>query len=125
MKYLHLPVFLILVAAVTVFAGERQNNNVTITPVNCGDGFSCERVAGNSNGNHELDCTVVLPGALKSGHIYPVIAWANDWEQGNVLDQCVTGGYMAGLKNWAVPGSYIVVAANAWGVNEDGSTMTC
>jgi dienelactone hydrolase len=118
MKLLRLPVFLILVAATTVFAGERQNTNMTRTPVNCGDGFTCERVVGNSKGNHELDCTVILPDALQSETTYPVIAWANGWEQGNVLGQCVTDGYMPGLKNWAAAGPYIVVAANAWSARE-------
>ena len=114
MKLFHLPVFLILVAATTVFAGEHQNTNLTVTPVNCGDGFSCERVVGNSKGNHELDCTVILRDVLLFGTTYPVIAWANGWEQGNVLGQCVTDGYIPGLKNWAAAGPYIVVAANAW-----------
>jgi hypothetical protein len=114
MKLWHLTIFLILSTATTVFAGERQNTNTTATPVNCGVGFNCERVVGNSKGNHEIDCTVILPDALQPGHSYPVIAWANGWEQGNVLGQCVTSGYMPGLKNWAAIGPYIVVAANAW-----------
>jgi dienelactone hydrolase len=114
MNLWHLAVYLILSAATTVFAGERQNTNITVTPVSCGDGFTCERIVGNSKGNHEIDCTVILPDPLQSGRSYPVIAWANGWGQGNVNGQCVTSGYLPGLKDWAAGGPYIVVAANAW-----------
>lgn len=114
MKIKQITVFLILAVSTTVIAGERQNTKITVSPVDCGEGFSCERVVGNSKGNHELDCTVILSDSLESGQTYPVIAWANGWEQGNVLGQCVTDGYLPGLKNWAAEGPYIVVAANAW-----------
>jgi hypothetical protein len=114
MRFISLSAFAVLAAATSVFAGERQNTNMTVTAVDCGEDFACQRVVGNSRGNHELDCTVILPNSLQAGQTYPVIAWANGWEQGNVLGQCVTDGYLPGLKNWATAGPYIVVAANAW-----------
>lgn len=114
MKIRHIPLILALAASTAVFAAERQNTKITVEPVDCGDSFDCQRIVGNSKGNHELDCTVILPDSLQANQTYPVIAWANGWEQGNVLGQCVTDGYLPGLKNWAAAGPYIVVAANAW-----------
>ena len=104
-------------------AGGAQSNDATLTPINCpggsadgaNDGLSCYSVKGWSQGNHEIDCTVIVPeSAVSDG---PLIVWANGWEQGNVLGQCTTNGYLKGLKLWAKSG-YVVAAANQWSVQE-------
>jgi len=81
------------------------------------------RVAGRSQGNHELDCTVIRPWSLGEEPNprdlpYPVIGWANGWDQGNVIGEYTTLGYKLGLIEWALDGPYIVVAANQWSVQE-------
>jgi dienelactone hydrolase len=76
-----------------------------------------EEVIGPSQGNHRLDCTVIRPWRNASGPDdirYPVIAWANGWDQGNVVGQFTTLGYKPGLIEWALDGPYIVIAANQW-----------
>ena len=92
-----------------VYAGGAQNHDATFTGVACpgfddgaiNDGLSCYSVTGWSKGNHELDCTVIVPDSAYEGEPVPLIAWANGWEQGNVLGQCTTTGYLKGLKQWA------------------------
>jgi predicted esterase len=81
------------------------------------------RVTGHSQGNHELDCTVIRPwheGDSPDGRRvpYPVIGWANGWNFGNVVGEHTTEGYKPGLIEWALDGPYIVVAANQWSVQE-------
>jgi hypothetical protein len=83
------------------------------------------RVTGNSEGNHELNFTVIRPWGLESkkGHKipkngYPVIVWANGWGWNNVAGETTTIGYKPGLIEWAISGPYIVVAANAWSAQE-------
>lgn len=74
-------------------------------------------VTGPSQGNHRLDCTVIRPWRSAIGPDdtrYPVIAWANGWDQGNVVGQFTTLGYKPGLIEWALDGPYIVIAANQW-----------
>ena len=76
-----------------------------------------QEVIGPSQGNHRLDCTVIRPWRVDSGpddRRYPVIAWANGWDQGNVVGQFTTLGYKPGLIEWALDGPYIVIAANQW-----------
>ncbi len=78
-------------------------------------------VEGASQGNHELDCTVIRPWTEASGPadiLYPVIAWANGWDQGDVVGEIVLEGYKPGLIEWALDGPYIVIAANQWSVQE-------
>jgi hypothetical protein len=80
-------------------------------------------VTGHSRGNHELDCTVIRPwnegdGPDPGNVQYPVIAWANGWDQGEVNGAHTTEGYKPGLIEWALDGPYIVVAANQWSVQE-------
>ena len=68
-----------------------------------------------SQGNHTLDCTVIRPWTEASGPddiLYPVIAWANGWDQGNVVGEITLEGYKPGLIEWARDGPYIVIAAN-------------
>ncbi len=80
-----------------------------------------QQVVGHSKGNHELDCLVIRPWTKGSGPedlLYPVIAWANGWDQGNVVGQHTTKGYKPGLIEWALDGPYIVIAANQWSVQE-------
>jgi dienelactone hydrolase len=79
------------------------------------EGIDCFRVRGWSKGNHALDCTIIVPD---EGSDLPLIAWANGWDQGNVLGQCTTTGYLPGLKQWAKDGPYVVAAANQWSVQE-------
>ena len=50
--------------------------------------------------------------------LYPIIAWANGWNFGNVVGEHTTEGYEPGLIEWALDGPYIVVAANQWSVQE-------
>lgn len=110
-------------------AGGAKNKLATMTAVDCpGDpgadinqGLVCYRVVGWSQGNHELNCTVIVPQSAYGGQPVPLIAWANGWEQGNVLGQCTTNGYLKGLKQWAKMddyGGFVVAAANAWSVQE-------
>jgi predicted esterase len=78
---------------------------------------------GHSQGNHDLDCTVIQPwpeGGSPDPRavLYPIIGWANGWEQGNVIGEYTTFGYKLGLIEWALDGPYIVVAANQWSVQE-------
>ncbi len=78
-------------------------------------------VSGHSKGNHALDCTVIRPWRSRTGPdagLYPVIAWANGWDQGNVVGATTTLGYKPGLIEWALDGPYIVIAANQWSVQE-------
>jgi dienelactone hydrolase len=84
------------------------------------DTYSEERVTGRSRGNHDLDCTIIRPWgeAGPDAAPYPVIAWANGWDQGKVVGQTTTRGYKPGLIEWALDGPYIVVAANQWSVQE-------
>jgi hypothetical protein len=120
-------IFLIMALFAGSVYAERQNANVSMTDFDCGEGFTCDRVVGNSVGNHELDCTIIRPWvkAPDAEEEFPVIAWANGWDQGNVAGQCTTNGYIPGLKNWAesvrikgVKYKRIVVAANAWSAQE-------
>ena len=81
------------------------------------------RVTGYSQGNHELDCTVIQPWSKgdepnPKDVPYPVIGWANGWNFGNVVGEHTTEGYKLGLIEWALDGPYIVVAANQWSVQE-------
>ena len=78
-------------------------------------------VEGASQGNHELDCTVIRPRTEASGPndiLYPVIAWANGWDQGDVVGEITLEGYKPGLIEWALDDPYIVIAANQWSVQE-------
>jgi len=81
------------------------------------------RFTGQSQGNHEMDCTVIFPWSEGDEPDpryvkYPIIAWANGWDQGNVIGEYTTFGYKLGLIEWALDGPYIVVAANQWSVQE-------
>ena len=49
---------------------------------------------------------------------YPVIVWTNGWGWNNNAGETTTDGYKPGLIEWALNGEYIVVAANAWSVQE-------
>ena len=82
-------------------------------------------VTGYSEGNHELNFTVIRPWGAKSkkGHKipkngYPVIVWANGWGWNNNAGETTTDGYKPGLVEWVLSGDFIVVAANAWSVQE-------
>lgn len=89
--------------------------------------YSEETVTGPSQGNHELDCTVIRPWTNSTGpgsSQYPVIIWANGWGGNNNAGESTTAGYKPGLIEWALDGPYIVIAANAWAPNE-GDVLTC
>ena len=77
--------------------------------------FSEEDVTGSSQGNHDLDCTVIRPW-VKSPNLnqgpYPIIIWANGWGWNDNAGESTTAGYKPGLIEWALDGPYIVVAAN-------------
>lgn len=120
---------LLFVLAPKVFAGGAQNHNATFDPIIPCPGFDdgainagldCYSVKGWSKGNHELDCTIIIPQTANQYNTVPLIAWANGWEQGNVLGQCTTNGYLFGLKQWAKSDKdgFIIAAANAWSVQE-------
>ena len=83
--------------------------------------FSEQIVEGPSAGNHELDCLVIRPWSETEGpddRLYPVIGWANGWDQGDVVGEVTTQGYRPGLIEWALDGPYIVVAADQWSARE-------
>jgi dienelactone hydrolase len=76
-------------------------------------------VDGHSQGNHELNCTIIRPCAANSGPTppaggYPVIGWGNGWGQGEIFGDNQTAAYLPGLIEWAETGDYLVVAANQW-----------
>jgi dienelactone hydrolase len=83
--------------------------------------YSEEVITGTTQGNHDLDCTVIRPWSSSSGPgggQYPVIIWANGWNGGAPTGESTTAGYKPGLIEWALDGPYIVIAANQWAVNE-------
>jgi predicted esterase len=83
--------------------------------------YSEQLVEGSSQGNHELDCTVIRPwrnSPSPSNKQYPVIVWANGWFGNDVEGEYATEWYKPMLIDWALDGPYIVVAANAWSVKE-------
>jgi dienelactone hydrolase len=123
---------LLIILPAAAFAGGAQNSNAaSFDAIDCpgydgegvNDGLSCFSVKGWSQGNHELDCTVIIPDNVTNKKRAPLIAWANGWEQGNVLGQCTTNGYLRGLKEWASSG-YVVTAANQWSVQES-DVLSC
>jgi hypothetical protein len=84
-------------------------------------GYSEEVVTGVTQGNHDLDCTVIRPWSESAGPgsaEYPVIIWANGWNGGAPVGESTTDGYKPGLIEWALDGPYIVIAANQWAVDE-------
>ena len=99
-------------AALAFFAG----------PADAGSAEHSEQVVvGPAAGNHELDCLVIRPWREDEGpddRLYPVIGWANGWDQGNVVGEFTTIGYKPGLIEWALDGPYIVIAANQWSARE-------
>jgi dienelactone hydrolase len=123
--YSVLSVLLVAIPAAAIAGGAQNGKGASFDPIDCpgyagegvNDGLSCFSVKGTSQGNHELDCTVIIPDGLSNRKRAPLIAWANGWEQGNVLGQCTTTGYLRGLKEWASSG-YVVAAANQWSVQE-------
>ena len=86
------------------------------------EGEQCSEitVTGHSQGNHELDCTVIQPWPVLSEPTegLPVIVWANGWGWNDIAGEFITAGYKPGLIEWALDGPYIVVAANQWSVQE-------
>lgn len=74
-------------------------------------GASYSELLVQSGGKIRLDCTVIMPwSSSPSNHQYPVIAWANGWDNQN---GDTTAGYKPGLIEWALDGPYIVIAANS------------
>lgn len=76
-------------------------------------------VTGHSQGNHDLDCTVVRPWGdagmpVPPDEGYPVIAWGNGWGQGEIFGAGQTLSYLPGLIGWAEAGDFLVIAANQW-----------
>jgi hypothetical protein len=72
--------------------------------------YSEETVTGPTQGNHELNCTIIRPWVRSPGPNqgpYPVIVWANGWDQGNVIGENTTEGYKPGLIEWALDGPYL------------------
>ena len=126
-----LSALLVAIPAAAVAGGAQNGKGASFDAIECpgyggegvNDGLSCFSVKGTSQGNHELDCTVIIPDGLSNRKRAPLIAWANGWEQGNVLGQCTTTGYLRGLKEWASSG-YVVAAANQWSVQES-DVLSC
>ena len=78
-------------------------------------------VGGDPVGNHALDCLVIRPWGGDEDpedRLYPIIGWANGWDQGELLGETTTEGYKPGLIEWALDGPYIVIAANQWSARE-------
>ena len=122
---------LIILPATALAGGAQSGKAASFDAIDCpgyagegvNDGLSCFSVKGSSQGNHELDCTIIIPDNVTNKKRAPMIAWANGWEQGNVLGQCTTNGYLRGLKEWASSG-YVVAAANQWSVQES-DVLSC
>lgn len=68
---------------------------------------------GDSNGNHDLGCRVIVPAADKPAGGLPVIVWADGWYQGEINGAETTAGYADGLRGWADEG-WFIVAATQW-----------
>ena len=123
--YAVLSGLLITMPSMTFAGGAQNGKGASFEFVDCpgyggegvNEGLNCYSVQGTSQGNHELDCTIIVPDGVSNRKKAPMIAWANGWEQGNVLGQCTTNGYLRGLKEWARSG-YLVAAANQWSVQE-------
>jgi dienelactone hydrolase len=83
--------------------------------------YSEETVTGPTQGNHDLDCTVIRPWVNSPNPNqgpYPIIVWANGWGWNDNAGESTTAGYKPGLIEWALDGPYIVIAANQWSVQE-------
>ena len=68
-------------------------------------GHSEQLVVGDTRGNHDLACVVIRPWADDAGpddRLYPVIGWANGWDQGDVVGEVTALGYKPGLIEWAL-----------------------
>ena len=83
--------------------------------------YSEDLVVGRSNGNRELNCTIIRPwkgSSAPRNAQYPVIVWANGWG-GSLEDKySTTDWYKEWLIEWVLDGPYIVIAANQWSVRE-------
>ena len=120
-----LPAALLMAGITSLGLAAPPSSTVTIEDFDCGEGLHCAIVQGWSQGNHALDCTVIMPFESDPNNMpYPVIAWANGWDQGNVVGQCTTSGYLPGLIAWAQNGQFIVIAANQWSVQES-DVLSC
>lgn len=78
-------------------------------------------MVGHSQGNRELNCTVMRPWDELTGpgnNQYPVIVWANGWGGGLEDKEATTEWYKEWLIEWVLDGPYIVIAANQWSVRE-------
>lgn len=87
------------------------------------EGYSIDyHIGGSPKGNHQLDCTLILPWTSidgpEEGKRYPVIAWANGWGWNEVAGEDEILGYLPGMIEWAVQGKFIVIAANQWSPRE-------
>ena len=83
--------------------------------------YTEETVTGTTQGNHDLDCSIIMPWKSSTGPagiLYPVIVWANGWGYNDNAGDFITDGYKPGLIEWALDGPYIIVAANQWSVQE-------
>ena len=83
--------------------------------------YSEDLVVGHSNGNRELNCTIIRPWKGSSGPRntqYPIIVWANGWGGGLEDKEATTEWYKEWLIEWVLDGPYIVTAANQWSVRE-------
>jgi hypothetical protein len=90
--------------------------------------YSEETVTGPSQGNHELNCTVIRPWVSPPGPnqgTYPIIVWANGWGYNDVAGDFITDGYKPSLIEWALDGPYIVIAANQWSVKKVTCLIVC
>jgi hypothetical protein len=106
---------LFLIFSATVSLAELQDE----------DGYSIDyHLGGSPQGNHQLDCTLILPWTSREGEgpvegkLYPVIAWANGWGWNEVAGEDEILGYLPGMIEWAVQGQFIVIAANQWSPRE-------
>jgi dienelactone hydrolase len=78
-------------------------------------------VIGTTSGNHELDCTIIRPYTDNAGpgiNEYPVVGWLNGWGQGDVFGAQTTEVYKPGLRELALSGPFVVIAANQWSATE-------
>lgn len=123
LKIFMTTVFFLICSATVSIAGDAvyKDHNDLVE----GDDYSIELIGGSPHGNHQLDCTVILPLRTANGDNsvppeggYPIIGWANGWGWNEVAGENEIAGYLPGMIEWAVNGQFIVVAANQWSPRE-------
>jgi dienelactone hydrolase len=116
---------LFLIISLLVFSFQASAGKPDKPPGDGGGGpkvaYSEDDVTGTTSGNHDLDCTIIRPYTDKTGpgnDEYPVVGWLNGWGQGDIFGAQTTEVYKPGLRELALSGPFVVVAANQWSGTE-------